>query len=62
LPLNPDGTVSIQVVDFDAREKGRAQILQLVKKKDPASVEFLHGYVREGMPKFSFGHEIYFGH
>ena len=54
--------MSIQVVDFDAREKGRAQILQLVKKKDPASVEFLHGYVREGMPKFSFGHEIYFGH
>ena len=40
------------MVDFyldDAREKERAQILQLVKKTDPASVELLNGYVREGM-------------
>jgi linoleate 10R-lipoxygenase len=43
------------VIDFyldDTREKERAQILQLVKKTDPASVEFLHGYIREGMRRF----------
>jgi len=40
------------VIDFyldDARAKERAQILQLVKKTDSASVELLNGYVREGM-------------
>ena len=35
------------MVDFDshARVKERAWILQFVKKTDPASVKFLHGYI-----------------
>lgn len=46
------------MIDFyldDARAKERAQILQLVKKTDSASVELLNGYVREGMRESSFG-------
>ncbi|KAJ7436075.1 heme peroxidase [Mycena galericulata] len=43
---------TVHVLDFylsDARESERAQILELVRKDDPASTELLRGYVREGM-------------
>ena len=45
------------MIDFyldDERAKERGQILHLVAKTDPASVELLHGYVREGMRESSF--------
>lgn len=44
-----------QVVDFylnDARAAERADIISLCKKSDPASMERLRGYVREGMRAF----------
>ena len=44
-----------QVVDFyldDARAAERADIISLSKKSDPASMERLRGYVREGMRAF----------
>jgi len=50
MSLNPDCTAAVHVIDFyldDAREKEWAQILQLVKKTDPASVELLGMFVRK---------------
>ena len=44
------------MIDFyldDERAKERGKILELVKKTDPASVELLQGYVREGMRESS---------
>ena len=57
LSLNPDCTAAVHVIDFyldDERAKERVKIFELVKKTDPASVELLQGYVREGMREPSF--------
>ena len=51
------------MIDFyldDERAKERGEILHLVAKTDPASVELLHGYVREGMRESSLKLGNYF--
>jgi hypothetical protein len=57
IAAQPWYTAAVHVIDFyldDARAKERAQMIQLIKKTDHASVELLHGYVREGMRKSFF--------